>query len=457
VNWSNRQKTRFCQRIGGHNYIHPSSYRGRYWGCYKTLYPARDPNERRRYGRRSLETETENTDLSEDLITEETEGIDRRGLSSQRCPRGFRGPQYGNKCIYHVRRPVNWSNRQKTRFCQRIGGDNYIHPSSYRGRYWGCYKTLYPARDPNERRRYGRRRGLQNLEETFEEIFEEIENSEDLEDMENFEEIFEDVEDIENIEEIMEEIENFKDIEDIENLEDLLEEIENSEDIPEYIYQEIDDDFEEIEAEFEEMLESFSGECLDGWNEVDGECFILGETPLSLDEADLHCQELNELAKVVDFMALDEFEEDEKVDFLCSYSLEDSEAIIDDLVPFTNDETDCKVETPFNGVYRRSDETTESGAPVFVGEDFGYQAFVKDGLWVFENPDDEYLASMISLTISESETQPKTNGNWVLIMSEFGYENEIERLPIDGCSPYEDCMTFTVTVGGCGSIENEEA
>jgi len=301
--------------------------------------------------------------------------------------------------------------------------------------------------------------GLQNFEEIEKEIFEEIENSEDLEDMENFEEIFEDVEDIENFEEIFEEIENSGDIEDIENFEDLWEEMENSEDIPEYIDEEIDDDFEEIEAEFEEMLESFFGECLDGWNEVDGECFILGEKPLrSLDEADLHCKEMNELAEVVDFMPLDEFEEDEKFDFLCSYPLmdleEDSEAIIDDdLIPFTDDETDCKVETPFNGVYQRSDERTESGAPVFVEENFGYQAFVKDGLWVFENPDDEYLSSMISLTISESETQPKTNENWVLVMPEFGSENEIEGLPIDGCSLSEDCITFTV--GGCGSIDNE--
>merc|ERR1712142_635838 len=91
---SNRQKGSLCRMMGGENYVHPSSYTGRYWGCYKTNWPARDPNERRRYGRRSLE----NIDEEEVETFEKVDDNDRRELSSQRCPRGWSGP-YGSRCI----------------------------------------------------------------------------------------------------------------------------------------------------------------------------------------------------------------------------------------------------------------------------------------------------------------------------------------------------------------------
>merc|ERR1719312_886282 len=72
ISWAD--KGRLCRRIGGTNYIHPSSYTGRYWGCYKKLYAPRESNEFNTYGRRAL-------------LEEEAED-NRRELSSQRCPRG---------------------------------------------------------------------------------------------------------------------------------------------------------------------------------------------------------------------------------------------------------------------------------------------------------------------------------------------------------------------------------
>merc|ERR1719219_1717196 len=251
---------------------------------------------------------------------------------------------------------------------------------------------------------------------------------------------------------------------------ELFEELEIAEDS-----ENIDMDSELAEAvlEFEESLESFSQECVNGWIENDGECFMVSENPLRREEAEEFCQNDNDFAVVVDFMSP---EEDEEADFICTYDrmefeisefensevitdeplalTEDFDDIVDEPIPFDEEDevSDCIVETPFNGVYHRSSETTDSGSPVFVEEVNGYQAFIEDGLWIFENPNaDDLLESMISIKMSKFETHPETMGNWILPSVAMDHEIEIESVPIEGCDlESDDCLTFEV--GGCGSV-----
>merc|ERR1719474_1109857 len=97
------------------------------------------------------------------------------------------------------------------------------------------------------------------------------------------------------------------------------------------------------------------------------------------------------------------------------------------------------VDTAFNGSYHKTDELV-NGLPVYTENTKGFRFFHDEEVWVFDDPNHE-IGIMAEL-IGETKDIP-TDASWIHLTRTSESKNH-KNVPIRGCSPDSECVSFTV-------------